>query len=331
VSDDFFTRPRLRDGVTVDVRAGSVALDYRRQGCAIDIPVEAEGEARALFARLAGGETVDGLRGAAPGFADGLPELLAELDRLGLLTEGAPAERPLGRTGLDLYREARRCAARTARAASTSRMFRALQEGSVTRAVLVGYAVEYYHLVRSSPALIAPALAHATTPATYDQLLGFVSSELGHDAMLRESLSSVGIGEDVLAELVPLPSNLAVCATLGVLAAQDPLSFKACLFLFEEPAVEFNAAVAERARALGMPDAFAAPMIRHATINDDADHDDISRALLAEVAFVSDEERRVVLKHLTALTESYVAFENEILDWYGAADEPRLRRYGRLS
>ena len=331
VGDDFFTSPRLRDDVTVSVRPGAVAVDYRRQGCVIDVPEEANDQMAALFGLLGAGSPVAALREAAPGFADGLDDLLVELDRLGLLTEGAVADRPFGRTGLDLYHEARGLAARIARDCASSRMYDGLRAGTVSTNALVGYAIEYYHLVHLSPALIAPALGHATSPAAYRLMVDFAASEFGHDAMLRDSLASVGIGEATLDELVPLRTTLSVCSSLGVIAAQDPLSFWTCLFLFEEPAAEFNAAIVSRSRDLGLPEAFAAPMVKHAVINDDADHDDISRALLAEVPFVSDEQRRAALKHLVTLVELYVAMENEILDWYDVAGTPRLRQFGRAS
>jgi hypothetical protein len=91
---------------------------------------------------------------------------------------------------------------------------------------------------------------------------------MGHDHMLADALASVGIGSDLLDELIPLPSTFALCSTLGVLAAQDPLSFKSVVSIFEEANPRFNEVFARRCRQLDMPTGFSDPILRHATIND---------------------------------------------------------------
>lgn len=135
------------------------------------------------------------------------------------------------------------------------------------------------------------------------------------------------IGSDLLDELQPLPSTFAVCATLGVLAAQDPLSFKCVVSIFEEANPRFNAAFARRCDELDMPTGFSEPILRHATINDEFDHGDITLDLLAEVEVVGSEEQLVAKKHTAVLLETLVNMEREILSQY--AGEPlALRRFG---
>lgn len=314
-----FVRPALRPGVTVQAGDGTISVDYRRQGCTLDVPEGARADLLRVLDSLGSGSTVDALAATAGSVADGVPDLLRELDRLGLLVEtgGAPAE--AGVTGAELYRDARRIAGGVLRDRARSEFHTALVEGTATREQLVGYAVEYFHVVRLSPGLIAPALAHAWPPAAARMLQEFVAGEIGHDALLAAALTAAGLDPVAVADTEPLPATFTVCATLGVTAAQDPVAFAACLFLVEEPSPAFDAAFAHRAAEVGLPDEFAAPLIRHSDINADAGHDDISRALLATVPYLSAEHRQGALKHVVLVAESLAAMEREILDHYGTA------------
>jgi hypothetical protein len=139
-------------------------------------------------------------------------------------------------------------------------------------------------------------------------------------------LSSVGIGEEQLRNCIPLPMTFALCASLSVYARHHPLSFKASLFLFEEANAEFNKAFVKRCRELNMPKEFYLPIVQHAEINDDFQHDDISKLLLNEVPCVTKEEQTVVKRHVLILHESIQRMEDQILEWYGEiCNNPLLR------
>jgi len=321
----FFRRPRLRPGVDVDRTADGFAIGYRRQGVDLAVPPGAADEFGRLLDLLRAGAPPGELAAAAPGLGD-IDGLLDELDRLGLLTEGAPPDPVRGMDGVELYRLVRRFAARLQATVCDSRLYRAMVSGEATRNQLVGYAVEYHYVVRHSPALIAPALAHAWEPAAFDILQRFLAEEIGHDQLTAGALAAAGVPVSRLSYVQPLPATASVCATLGATAAQDPLSFAACLFLVEEPAGEFNRAFAARAAEVGLPSAFIEPLLEHSGINDDAGHADVSRELLATVGYVGTEHRQAVLKQVTAMVESLARMEVEILGHY-AGDELRLREF----
>jgi hypothetical protein len=185
------------------------------------------------------------------------------------------------------------------------------------RAALIGYALEYFYIVRAAPGLIAPSLGHAEPMKVQKLLQGFLASELNHDDMLRQSLNAVSIRTDNLDYLQPLPATFALCASLGVYARQHPLSFKALLFLFEQPSVSFHLELANYCRDTGVPEGFWQPIARHATINDEFDHEDISLSLLSEIEAISPEEQMTVKKHVMLAIETMVLQENQILDYYG--------------
>jgi hypothetical protein len=312
-----FEAPRLRSGVEVEWQGGVAVLKYREQGCELDIPTELHQEARILLSLLAKGVNAQEVLRLAPSLTEQLPDFLTELDRLGLLVETAIRVPSRTVTGVEFYRRIRRFGARISDQCARSVFYHALRSGAVSRDQLVGYVLEYYQLVLHAPRIIAPVLAHTDTRRTYEILSDFLTSELGHDRMIMDSLNAVGIREEHLKYVTPLPSTFALISGLGVLAAQDHLSFKCVLFVFEEADDRFSTAFQQRCRELRMPIEFSIPVLQHAAVNDEYSHGDITRELLEEVPVVSEEEQVVALKHLSVLIESLVNMEDEILNYYG--------------
>jgi hypothetical protein len=317
--DRFLVRPCLRDGAHIVPGRTSTALEYRSQSCDIEHGPDAAHEVSHLLDKLLHGATEAELAAACPGLA--IAPLLAELDKLGLLTDSS-FETPDTISGSDLHSELMEWAGRWSAQTCHSRFYTALVEGDVTPEHLIRYAIEYYQIVRASIGLIAPSLGHVASDRTRRLLSDFVRSEMGHDLLMAESLAAVGITPPELHGWIPLPATFTLCSTLGVLAVQDPLSFKCALFLFEQPSDTFTEAFVARAQASGLPDAFWKPLVHHAAINDEGHHGDITVELLADVSVVSREEALVAKKHVGVLIETLALLEDQILDGGSLAQSP---------
>lgn len=319
-TNDLFRFPTLRAGVKVEDTGDAIALIYGNQSCDISADRESKEPLRALIdSIISGNATVDELRARHGSVAASIDPLLEELDRLGLVTESkfeAPAD---ARSGQEFNARIRDLAVRATRSRCNSRLFSMMDDGSLTREMLIGYALEYYYLVREAPGLIAPALSQADSRKNRQAIQRFLVSELDHDLMLIESLKSAGIdtSDGKLDYLVPLPSTFALCAALGVYAKQHLLSFKSILFLFEIPSVRFNEALTAYCAKVGLPQAFSAPLLRHANINDSLDHEDVTFELLSDLTAISREEQLVVEKNVVLAIETMAQQEEEIIDYYG--------------
>jgi hypothetical protein len=303
----------------VTLVAGGADIEYRTQGCRISFPAEAAAEAVLLLGLLrTGGKTRSQIAGECPGFAPRLPQIIADFDHLGLLCESDPAVKGVVYSGAQVYRELARFAERVKLQASRSAFLHAMDEGTITRSQLVGYALEYWQLVHRAPALLAPALGNVETRSTRDLLLDFYVSELHHERMLEAALSAAEFDVARLSTWQPLPMTFALCATLGALARQYPLAFKSVLFLFEQPYPEFNASLLVACTRLGLPDGFSGPIVQHSRLNEGGHHDDISRALLEEVPVIGDVELRELKKHVAVVVEQMVLQEDAILRYYAS-------------
>ncbi len=313
-----FQQPLFKNRVFFEFKDTEVEIHYGDQGCAIAVEPEYEKETVQLLRLLqAGGMSPEQLGLACPGIQEDIPELLAELDRRGLLIETYQEVESRGVSGQQFYRELCRFLNRMKGQFPLSPFSEKMADETITRNQLIGYALESYHVTHLCPRLLAPSLANYESPQTQKLLQEFFVSELHHDRLIENSLKSVGIESDQLQRMQPLPMTFAVCSTLAVFAKQHPLSFKAALLLFEEDDKVFHQLFKQQCQALELPPEFYKPILLHAGINEEGAHDQITSILLAEVAYVSPQEQVVVKKNLAILLECMVRRTHEILDYYG--------------
>lgn len=325
------SKPRFRTGVRTDVGAEAAQIVLGERRCTFTFSKQDRPAVARLFDYLhEGGLSADDLAARTREIGGHVPRLLQDLDRLRLLTDSDPARVAQACSGQQLYREVVRVADRMVERVARSAFYQALVEGHATREQLIGYALEYHAIVQAAPGLIGPALGTANTAAERTLLQDFLKSELGHDRFLAKALKSVGVTPQDLALHQPLPATFALCASLGVYARQHPLSFKACLFLFERAQPAFVDAFDARCRELGLPEAFYGPLRAHAELNGEYDHGDISRALMALEAAVDAESCVVVKRHVAIMVETLIRQEEQILARHGGAipheDEDDLAR-----
>jgi hypothetical protein len=319
-------RPRLKDGLVVEYTAVGVEMREGQQGIAIAVPPEDQPETQQLLRCLqAGGFSRQDLAEACPTLEGQIVPLLDAFEAKGWLMT-APGDRPL--SGRQFSRELSRFLARLKQQFPPSRMAEQMMAGSITRSQLVGYVLESYHVTHLCPRLLAPALCQFESAPTQALLQDFFTSELKHDQLVENSLKSVGITSAQIHTMQPLPMTFAVCSTLGVLARRHPLSFKSALVLFEEDDKAFHQLFKQCCENLGLPAAFYKPILLHAHINEDGEHEQITEMLLDEVAYISIEEQQLVKQNLTTLLTSMVLRTHEIMDYYGDPSNRVPRCFG---
>jgi hypothetical protein len=309
----YYQRAAFRPGVEYLIGDTRVVFRYRDiVAFNIDCNKAASGEIARLCQALEEGiELTNGL----PQFDEFAPyadDILQALDRYGFLTETAPPYAGRTISGAAFWTEVVAFVER-AKVKARPILYEALRSGRTSRTQLIRYAKEYYHVVRAGPAIIAGSLAHASDRATRGILEQFLASELGHDELIASALAAVGITEAEIDRALPLPETFSIISALQVVADQEPLTFKALVFLMEQASPEFNEAFVSACEYEGLPTAFWKPMTNHAQINDESGHGSISQRLLSKVEAVTQEERCVVLKQAVTMIENLVALEHALL------------------
>lgn len=235
-----------------------------------------------------------------------------------LQTKARTVTKPI--TGLQFYREMRRFLQHWQIQIIHPIAVEKMIEGTITKEQLIGCALEAYHITHLCPRLLAGSLTKQETPRTHQLLQEFFVSELYHDRLIKSSLASVGIIETQLEQMQPLPMTFAICSALAVFAQQHPLSFKVALWLFEQDDPEFGQLFEQRCQDLGLPSEFYQPILQHASINEEGEHERMTEYLLAEVAYVSIKEQLQVKKNMAILLESIMLRDHQIIDYYGNSD-----------
>lgn len=307
----YYRRPAFREGVRVEIDAERAVFGYGSISFDAEFSPAASALVTVLCERLAQGLDAAAIPALFGDFAPYAHELLRSFDRYGYLRESALTA-PDALDGA-LFAQQVTAFAERARGRAGSAFHAALVAGEVGARELVAYVAEYHHVVAAAPAIIGASLAHAHDPRRRAILERFLRAEFGHDRMLRRALLAAGTSAAEIDAALPLPETFAVVSMLHVLAAQEPLGFAACLFLFEEESAAFHRAFATAARAAGLPEGFVAPVLEHAHVNDAGDHGTITSELLSCFGPVSAEERIVVLKHVAILVESLAALERALL------------------
>lgn len=318
-----FHQPLFKERVFFEFKDTEIIISDSTQAFSISAPSEYSQEIVQLLRLLqVGGFSLEKLSQACPEIQEDIPELLADFDRRGLLIETDNKVTSTGMIGSQFYRELWRFLERLKLQFPYSPFFDKMADGTITKNQLLGYALESYHVTHLCPKLLAPALANYESNRVHKLLQEFFVSELHHDRLIAKSLKSVGIKDEQIETMQPLPSTLAICSSLAIFAKQHPLSFKTALMLFEQDEQKFHELFKKQSQALELPEDFYKPILLHAGINEDAAHEDITGVLLAQIPYVTPSQQLEVKKNMGNLMELIALRSHEIMDYYGNSDNP---------
>ncbi|QXI40481.1 iron-containing redox enzyme family protein [Pseudomonas xantholysinigenes] len=320
-----FRYPKLRPGVQHTQDGNNHHLDYRLQGVVLEDP-QLPGLVELLEDLKHGSLSTDELYSKYAQSLDAptIESLIIDLDKHYLLTEGRYPKPQGVLSGREFSRRLAATIAAFHRRQGDSPLYQRMHEQRVTRSQLIGFAIEYYHIVKQAPRVISPALAHNSSPEVYQGVKKLFLEEHDHESLLADALHAVGIDRDKLKQTAPLSTTFSIYASLGVFARQHLLSFISSLFLFEEPYPEFNQQFIAACERLDLPKAFWGPIIGHSNVNEAEGHGNITHDLLGYFPALSEEETRVTLVHVCSLLELMGKWDSQICTYYQDAVKLRL-------
>lgn len=313
-----YKQPLFKNRIFFEFKKAEIIIHNSKQAFSISAPPEYYQEITQLLKILQiGGFSLEQLSEYCPRIQEEIPELLANFDNRDLLIETQNNISNTGVSGSQFYRELWRFLERLKLQFTSSPFFAKMVDGTITKNQLIGYSLESYHVTHLCPKLLAPALANYESNSVDKLLQEFFASELHHDRLIDKSLKSVGITDEQIQKMQPLPTTFAICSSLAIFAKQHPLSFKAALMLFEQDEPLFHEFFKKQSQALELPKDFYQPILLHAGINEDGGHEDITGVLLSEITYISSSEQLVVKKNMVNLMELIVLRSHEIIDYYG--------------
>lgn len=312
MTEAIIKRPIFKDRVAISYRQNQVEIRRGQQGCSIPITAEDQDDMMQLLTYLQEGQrSLSELKQACPGLAEDIPSFLAECEKRGLLTDSLNQ----GSSGHQFNQTFSRFLERLGLQLQVSPYAQRMKDGTIQRNQLIGYALEAYHITHLCPSLLAPAISRDEPPAIRNILREFYFSELHHDRLMARSLKSIGITEAQIETMQPLPMTLSACAMLANFARHHAPSFYAALTLFEQDD-QFHQLFKAQCIAHELPENFYRPILLHAGINDEGNHQDIGGQILENLNYISHEDQQIVKRNMIALLESFILRSQEILDYY---------------
>ncbi len=316
-------QPRFKNQVFFEYKDTEIIINDSIQAFSISAPSEYYQEIVQLLRLLQiGGLSSEQLGKACPIIQEDIPELLANFENRGFLIETENKVKSGNVSGSQFYRELWRFLERLKLQFPPSPFFSEMLDETITKEQLIGYGLESYHVTHLCPKLLAPALANHESNYVQKLLQEFFVSELYHDRLIEKSLKSVGIKDEEIENMQPLPTTFAICSSLAIFAKQHPLSFKSALMLFEQDEQRFHDLFKKQSQALELPEDFYQPILLHAGINEEGGHENITEVLLAQIPLVTPSEQLEVKKNMANLLELIVWRSNEIIDYYGNLNNP---------
>lgn len=183
-----------------------------------------------------------------------------------------------------------------------------------TAPLVVGAAVEEFHVTRRLVEVIAPLLSRRLAPPLRAMMFRYFAEEIGHEALESASCQALGVSPAALDQAVPLPLNFAFVDVLTLLASEDPLAAFASLMVIE-------GLFGETPRAGSPLEADA-----HDALNAALHHNSIARVAFEQVGAVSPARQVAIRRKLLFMLElSHRAWAG-VAAFYGA--QPRLRLLG---
>jgi len=194
--------------------------------------------------------------------------------------------------------------------------------------VFYGFAIENYHFLFRESLFDSPVLGYLGSTKVRSLINEFYISEYGHDELVLQALGAIGLTRTDLRDAIPLAETLAMCNSLSYWASTDPLFFFSTLGVLEGKGTQVDPFISV-CEAHGLNPSFIAPMRRHAEINRDAQHGNLTREIFKEIELV-DEETMVRLRRQTYLfLEIYDSFYTALWNYYSTTAS-LLRRISKI-
>ncbi|MBY4602884.1 MULTISPECIES: iron-containing redox enzyme family protein [Bacillus] len=250
-----------------------------------------------------------------------------ELDEHWLLTEGTE-NKIEGKSGLDFIFYLEDLYAEWQNNIKETELTQLILNKGASKNLIVGFAVEYYHVTRRCHECISPAVAKSQGRIR-EKVLDFFMEEYRHDKLLMKSLLSFDFDRKEIENSVPLPYTQAIMNMLSKWAHTDLLSFMAGIFLFEGTdydGMEYKEALS----SYNLPKDFVKYQNTHGDINIKGEHGQVTRDFYRELDYISPEDQIRVVNNIRMLNELHIRMHQNTIDYYNQINTVVPRNLDKL-
>jgi len=234
----------------------------------------------------------------------------------------APSGRRRTTSGVNFMLEAERLTSKALRDLGPSRYLTASADSTISDRLVKGVYIEEYHVTRRFVEIIVPTLAKRVNDGLRAMLFRYYAEEVGHERFERATCKSLGVDANLLDRSLPLPLHLAFVEVFTHFAETYPIGYLISIFVTEGmPGV--SSPINDRLMAkLSQNAEFRKVADRHDSLNDDLNHESLSRLMMARVPSVPPATQVRALQHLLELVELNHRTWNTLYDYYSSEELP---------
>jgi hypothetical protein len=200
-----------------------------------------------------------------------------------------------------------------------------LMTGQASRALVLGWGMEFYHRVMAADVHNSLAVHFCADDRLRELLVDHFLEEVDHGAIFLDGLEASGIDRDAVQASIPLPGSVGLFQYLNGLAVADTLTYMGCYGVMHSPRVgqtverinaQFDGLINQYPFATGLLEKIR----EHALLDVGLGHDEIvlERYLLHRGAISRDEGVRII-GAARGITQSFVTFFDGIYASYASS------------
>lgn len=183
--------------------------------------------------------------------------------------------------------------------------------------LIAGPFIEQYHVTCRFVEIIAPNLSRRLVAPLRAMMFRYFGEEVGHEALESTTCETLGITQAALDRAVPLPLHFAFVDLLTLVAQVDPVTSCASVMVIEgvfgePPKMSLRLASVARTNP-----AFSDLAGDHDELNEDLNHNSISRDAFEHIAAVPPATQARVMRRILFLLELNHRAWGGIADFYG--------------
>ena len=183
--------------------------------------------------------------------------------------------------------------------------------------LIAGPFIEQYHVTCRFVEIVAPSLSRRLIAPLRAMMFRYYGEEVGHEALESTTCETLGITQAALDQAVPLPLHFAFVDLLTLVAQIDPVTACASIMVIEgvfgePPKMSLRLAAVARTNP-----AFSELAGDHDELNEDLNHNSISRDAFEHIAAVPPATQARVIRRILFLLELNHRAWGGIADFYG--------------
>lgn len=196
---------------------------------------------------------------------------------------------------------------------------------SIPKNVLLGMAIENYHFLYRESWFDTPVLSYLGNETARLAMNRFYGEEYGHDELIFEAITQLGVTRDNVRDIQPLPQTLALCNCLSHWAATDPLFFFSTLGVLEGKDPQIDTFVKTMEQSAKIDRSFIEPIHQHALINIEGKHGALTTEIFDSIDVIQNQDVRRMIKKTKIFIDLYDDFYSAVWDYYSNESNPVLR------